>query len=181
MLDKQQVVKNLKQNPLISSREHRIYYSKPHESSKPFWPWSQVKGARRCSSIPTDVARSKKRGGGLFKAAQKGLVSVMESGCRFSWLIGFVAISFSLLFFSFLKKILRENIEGCCDVKMKEEFEQTVYLGGKLCNKVSKEIICSCFCEVNLAEGISGTPPLSENLAIHTHIYIYVYIYIMYI
>lgn len=25
MLDKQQVVKNLKQNPLISSREHRIY------------------------------------------------------------------------------------------------------------------------------------------------------------
>ena len=69
-------------------------------------------------------------------------------------------------------------MEGCCDVKMKEEFEQTVCLGGKLCNKVSKEIICSCscFCEVNLAEGISGTPPLSENLAIHTHIYIYKYI-----
>ena len=81
----------------------------------------------------------------------------MESGCSFSWLIGFVAISFTFFFsifvFQVLKKILRENIKGCCDVKMKEEFEQTFCLGGKLCNKVNKEIICSCFCEVNLAEG----------------------------
>lgn len=87
----------------------------------------------------------------------------MESGCGFSWLIGFVAISFSLSFYFcfsvFENKLLRENIEGCCDVKMKEEFEQTFCLGGELCNKVNKEIICACFYEVNLAEGSWGTPP----------------------
>ena len=65
---------------------------------------------------------------------------------------------------------------------MKEEFEQTVYLGGKLCNKVSKEIICSCFCEVKFGRrNLRNSPPFWKSSHTHTHIYIRIYIHNVYI
>lgn len=175
MLDKQQVVKNLKRIESIDIiPEHRISEPKISWIIRPFWPRSQVKGARQCSSIPMDVARSKT--GGLCEAAKKGWFPSWRAMQvqLVDWFCGDFVFTFFVFFvFQFLK-VIHRGLLWCCLEFLKDErtfkieFEQTFCLGGKLCNK---EMICSCFCEVNLAEGILGIPPFWKSSHISTIIH----------